>query len=351
MAFRRRVKNFVKNYSDAEIKVREATSNDPWGPSSSLMLDISDLTFNAISLSEIMNMLWQRLSDHGKNWRHVYKSLTLMDYLIKHGSKKFIQHCREGLFNLQVLKDFQHIDEAGKDQGYYIREKSKQVITLLMNKQLLYKARKVAYRTRRRTSCSLLFPKRLPATGNSPAARASALTPETPASEKERKLLKVSSLRDKGVNYVAPTWKHRLPPMETARGSSALGATRAGLQGAHPPQHEAGGRQCHPPPNIRDVKAPGNEGGPSPLRGLGSSRREQPLELDVPSSNPHLTANRSNLLSMSPVPGQDNACFPGHFEVLEASWQLQQLPLCQRGLLPERGQLKLVGINCPWYSA
>jgi hypothetical protein len=117
MAFRRQVKNFVKNYSDAEIKVREATSNDPWGPSSSLMLVISDLTFNMVSLSEIMNMLWQRLSDHGKNWRHVYKSLTLMDYLIKNGSKKVIQHCREGFCNLQMLKDFQHIDEAGKDQG------------------------------------------------------------------------------------------------------------------------------------------------------------------------------------------------------------------------------------------
>uniref|UniRef100_F1SRA0 ENTH domain containing 1 n=1 Tax=Sus scrofa TaxID=9823 RepID=F1SRA0_PIG len=175
MAFRRQVKNFVKNYSDAEIKVREATSNDPWGPSSSLMLDISDLTFNTISLSEIMNMLWQRLSDHGKNWRHVYKSLTLMDYLIKNGSKKVIQHCREGFPNLQSLKDFQHIDEAGKDQGYYIREKSKQVITLLMDEQLLHREREVACRTRRRTSYSMTLPKRLPGTGNSPTACASAL--------------------------------------------------------------------------------------------------------------------------------------------------------------------------------
>ncbi|XP_021114629.1 ENTH domain-containing protein 1 isoform X1 [Heterocephalus glaber] len=171
MAFRRQVKNFVKNYSDAEIKVREATSNDPWGPSSSLMLDISDLTFNTISLSEIMNMLWQRLSDHGKNWRHVYKSLSLMDYLIKNGSKKVIQHCREGFFNLQMLKDFQHIDEAGKDQGYYIREKSKQVITLLMDEQLLYKEREVACRTRWRTSYSMTFSKRLPDTENASKAR------------------------------------------------------------------------------------------------------------------------------------------------------------------------------------
>ncbi|KAM6214989.1 ENTH domain-containing protein 1 [Rhynchocyon petersi] len=170
MAFRRQVKNFVKNYSDAEIKVREATSNDPWGPSSSLMLDISDLTFNTISLSEIMNILWQRLSDHGKNWRHVYKSLTLMDYLIKNGSQKVSQQCKEKLYNLQTLKEFQHIDEAGKDQGYYIREKSKQVITLLMDEQLLHKEREVACRTRRRTSYSMTLSKRLPGTENTSKA-------------------------------------------------------------------------------------------------------------------------------------------------------------------------------------
>ncbi|KAM9073624.1 LOW QUALITY PROTEIN: ENTH domain-containing protein 1 [Megaptera novaeangliae] len=199
MAFRRQVKNFVKNYSDAEIKVREATSNDPWGPSSSLMLDISDLTFNTVSLSEIMSMLWQRLNDHGKNWRHVYKSLTLMDYLIKNGSKKVIQHCREGFRNLQTLKDFQHIDEAGKDQGYYIREKSKQVIMLLTDELLLHREREVACRTRRRTSYSMTFPKRLPGTGNSRTACASAPTPEIPASEKKRERLKVARLHNKSL--------------------------------------------------------------------------------------------------------------------------------------------------------
>ncbi|KAI5942752.1 ENTH domain-containing protein 1 [Manis javanica] len=148
-------------------------------------------------LSEIMSILWQRLNDHGKNWRHVYKSLMLMDYLIKNGSKKVIQHCREGFCNLQTLKDFQHIDEAGKDQGYHIRQKSKQVITLLMDEQLLHKERKVAYRTRQRTSYSVTFPQVLPGTSNLPTARASAHTPETAASEKSCKLLKVARLHHK----------------------------------------------------------------------------------------------------------------------------------------------------------
>ena len=33
-------------------------------------------------------MIWKRLNDHGKNWRHVYKALVLLEYLIKTGSEK-----------------------------------------------------------------------------------------------------------------------------------------------------------------------------------------------------------------------------------------------------------------------
>lgn len=82
-SIRRQMKNIVNNYSEAEIKVREATSNDPWGPSSSLMTEIADLTYNVVAFSEIMSMVWKRLNDHSKNWQHVYKELLLLDYLIK----------------------------------------------------------------------------------------------------------------------------------------------------------------------------------------------------------------------------------------------------------------------------
>lgn len=54
------------------MQVREATSNDPWGPSSSQMADISDLTYNVVACNEIMTMLWKRLKDD-KNWRHIHK--------------------------------------------------------------------------------------------------------------------------------------------------------------------------------------------------------------------------------------------------------------------------------------
>ena len=93
MPLRRIIKNVVNNYSDAQVKVREATSNDPWGPSSTLMAEIADLTYNVLAFSEIMKMLWKRLNDHGRNWRHVYKALVLLEYIIKTGSEKVCKYC------------------------------------------------------------------------------------------------------------------------------------------------------------------------------------------------------------------------------------------------------------------
>lgn len=144
------MKNIVNNYSEAEIKVREATSNDPWGPSSSLMTEIADLTYNVVAFSEIMSMVWKRLNDHGKNWRHVYKALTLLDYLIKTGSERVAQQCRENIFAIQTLKDFQYIDRDGKDQGINVREKSKQLVALLKDEERLKAERAQALKTKER---------------------------------------------------------------------------------------------------------------------------------------------------------------------------------------------------------
>ncbi|KAM9807306.1 epsin-1 isoform 3-T5 [Syngnathus typhle] len=147
-SLRRQVKNIVHNYSEAEIKVREATSNDPWGPSSSLMSEIADLTYSVVAFSEIMSMVWKRLNDHGKNWRHVYKAMTLMEYLIKTGSERVAQQCRENIYAVQTLKDFQYIDRDGKDQGVNVREKAKQLVILLKDEERLREERIHALKTK-----------------------------------------------------------------------------------------------------------------------------------------------------------------------------------------------------------
>ncbi|KAL3122738.1 hypothetical protein niasHT_005455 [Heterodera trifolii] len=146
---RRQVKNVACNFTDAQVKVREATSNDPWGPTTVLMSEIADLTHNPVSFTEIMSMLWKRLNDHGKNWRHVYKSLVLLDYLIKCGSEKVSAQCRENLFSIETLKDFQHIED-NRDQGLNVRAKAKQMVALLQDEEKLKNERARFLLTRKR---------------------------------------------------------------------------------------------------------------------------------------------------------------------------------------------------------
>ncbi|KAJ1353729.1 hypothetical protein KIN20_010428 [Parelaphostrongylus tenuis] len=93
---RRQVKNVAYNFSDAQVKVREATCNDPWGPSTALMSEISDLTNNPM----------------------------------------VSQQCRENIFTIETLKDFQHIED-NRDQGLNIREKAKQITALLTDEERL----------------------------------------------------------------------------------------------------------------------------------------------------------------------------------------------------------------------
>ncbi|XP_077067809.1 epsin-3 isoform X2 [Siphateles boraxobius] len=167
-SLRRQMKNIVNNYTDAEIKVREATSNDPWGPPTSLLMEIADLTFNVVALTEVMGIIWKRLNDHGKNWRHVYKALTLLDYLIKSGSDRVAQQCKENIYAIQTLRDFQYIDRDGQDQGMSVREKSKQLVTLLKDDEKLKQERTQSLKTRERV------------TGNSGAIGYGSLPPPYP---------------------------------------------------------------------------------------------------------------------------------------------------------------------------
>ncbi|XP_042562100.1 epsin-3-like [Clupea harengus] len=114
------------------------------------MSEIADLTFSVVAFSEVMSMVWKRLNDHGKNWRHVYKALTLLDYLAKTGSERVAQQCRENAFTIQTLRDFQYVDRDGRDQGLNVREKAKQLAALLRDEERLRQERAQALKTKER---------------------------------------------------------------------------------------------------------------------------------------------------------------------------------------------------------
>uniref|UniRef100_A0A1I8IFE2 ENTH domain-containing protein n=2 Tax=Macrostomum lignano TaxID=282301 RepID=A0A1I8IFE2_9PLAT len=146
---RRNLKNVVHNYSDAQVKVRKATSNDPWGPSGALMSEISDMTYNSQAFSEIMSMLWKRLADKAKHWRHICKGLVLMEYLVKTGSEKVAWQCRENVSTLRLLTSFEYPSEE-RDPAQSIRDKATKLIALLEDPDRLKSERASAIKAKNR---------------------------------------------------------------------------------------------------------------------------------------------------------------------------------------------------------
>lgn len=141
----RKVQNAVMNYTEMEAKVREATNNEPWGASSTLMQEIATGTFNYQTLNEIMPMIYRRFTEKSaEEWRQIYKALQLLEYLIKHGSERVIDDARSHLTLLKMLRQFHFIDQNGKDQGINVRNRAKELAELLSDVERIRAERKKA---------------------------------------------------------------------------------------------------------------------------------------------------------------------------------------------------------------
>ncbi|TCD65225.1 hypothetical protein EIP91_002972 [Steccherinum ochraceum] len=138
----RTAKNYTKGYSAVQVKVREATCNDPWGPSSTQMNEIAEMTYTQAGFVEVMEILDKRMNDTGKNWRHVFKSLVVINYLLHAGAENFIIYFKDNLYVIQILREFEYIDEYGMDRGANIRQKAKDICKLLGDEPRLRQERR-----------------------------------------------------------------------------------------------------------------------------------------------------------------------------------------------------------------
>ncbi|KAH8701683.1 EH domain binding protein epsin 2 [Talaromyces proteolyticus] len=134
----RSVKNVTKGYSSVQVKVRNATSNDPWGPTGTEMSEIAQMTFsNPQDFYEIVEMLDKRLNDKGKNWRHVLKSLKVLDYCLHEGSELVVTWARKNVYIIKTLREFQYIDDEGRDVGQNVRVSAKELTALILDEDRL----------------------------------------------------------------------------------------------------------------------------------------------------------------------------------------------------------------------
>ncbi|KAK6340392.1 Epsin-3, clathrin recruitment and traffic between the Golgi and endosome [Orbilia blumenaviensis] len=139
----RKAQNVVMNFTEMEAKVREATNNEPWGASSTLMNEIAAGTFNYQQLNEIMPMIYKRFTEKSaEEWRQIYKALQLLEFLVKNGSERVVDDARQHVSTVKMLKQFHFIDQNGKDQGLNVRNRAKELAELLSDVEKIRAERK-----------------------------------------------------------------------------------------------------------------------------------------------------------------------------------------------------------------
>ncbi|KAF8442821.1 hypothetical protein L210DRAFT_3502784 [Boletus edulis BED1] len=125
-------KNAVLNISEMEAKVKEATNDEPWGASSTLMQEIAQGTFNFQTFNEVMPCIYGRFMEkEARQWRQIYKALQLLEYLVRHGSERVVDDARSHISTLKMLRNFHYIDDKGKDEGQNVRNRARELVELL----------------------------------------------------------------------------------------------------------------------------------------------------------------------------------------------------------------------------
>jgi epsin len=120
----------MNGLSEIEIKVQEATGPENWGPHGAVMAEIARASRDRDDLPLIMKTLWGRLEHKEEEWRHVYKALAIMEFLIAQGAEAVVRELRSNLREIKRLESFQYKEPSGRDQGVNVRQRSTKIITV-----------------------------------------------------------------------------------------------------------------------------------------------------------------------------------------------------------------------------
>jgi hypothetical protein len=126
-SFQRSVKNVYNSMNDAQICVRDATSNSTYRPTRSQLEAVAryaDSEYDAVA-----SILFKRLTDY-KHRRHVYKALLVIEHLLLRSGEQFVADVVERMDIIRRLKMFKFF-KNGDEVGYDVREQATKVMDML----------------------------------------------------------------------------------------------------------------------------------------------------------------------------------------------------------------------------
>ncbi|KAM0874390.1 hypothetical protein ACQ4PT_037465 [Festuca glaucescens] len=145
---KREVNLRVLKVPEIEQKVLDTTSDEPWGPHGSDLAHIARATSKLGECQIIMNVLWQRLGDTDANWRHLYKALAVVEYLLANGTERAVEELIENSSPIATLTKFEFVEPNGKDVGLNVRKKAETVLAIVDDREKLQQVREKAAATR-----------------------------------------------------------------------------------------------------------------------------------------------------------------------------------------------------------
>jgi hypothetical protein len=142
----KRAANSIKDKltkSPLERDLAEAMNNENWGAPNTMLHSIADRSYNPDDAAVAMKVIWENIRANSKEWRKIYKTLVLLEILLKHGSTRCVQEIRDETFKIRLLQDFSYMD-AGQERGNGIREKSRVISEMISDYKKLEEEREKA---------------------------------------------------------------------------------------------------------------------------------------------------------------------------------------------------------------
>lgn len=142
--------NQAKPKTDVEARVYEVLSHKNWGASSSLMHEVARDTFDGERFYVVTRLMWEGMENQRPAaWKIVFKSLTLLEFLVKNGAERCVDDARNHGHLLRALGQFNYY-EGTIDRGLGVREKSKQILEILTDDERIREERQKARKLRKK---------------------------------------------------------------------------------------------------------------------------------------------------------------------------------------------------------
>jgi epsin len=140
---KREAKKVAELETPLEKKLREATSNQNWGCPNSVLYDIANAAKDFHDRRKILCKIEEKLQSEPHRWRRIYKTLTLLEFILKNGSEDILPDMLAEQQKVRRFTSFSYLEE-GKERGDVIRQKANSILELAGNRELLRASREEA---------------------------------------------------------------------------------------------------------------------------------------------------------------------------------------------------------------